>query len=49
MLRSMKHVYVKDSGQAITFYQKAFNAGLLCSYPDSGEPLFHGELNIYVL
>ena len=47
MLRSMMHVYVKDSGQAIQFYQKAFNAELLCSYPDNGEPLSHGELNIY--
>ena len=47
MLRSMMHVYVKDSGQAIKFYQKAFNAKLLCSYPDNGEPLSHGELDIY--
>ena len=47
MHRSMMHVYVKDSGQAIKFYQKAFNAELLCSYPDNGEPLSHGELNIY--
>ena len=47
MLRSMMHVYIRDSGQAIKFYQKAFNAELLCSYPDNGEPLSHGELSIY--
>ena len=43
----MMHVYVKDSGQAIKFYQKAFDADLLCAYPDNGEPLSHGELGIY--
>jgi PhnB protein len=43
----MMHVYVKNSGQALKFYQKAFDAELLCSYPDTGEPLSHGELNIH--
>ena len=47
MHRSMMHAYVKNSGQAIKFYQKAFNAEVLCSYPDNGEPLSHGEINIY--
>jgi len=47
MYRSMMQIFVKESAQALKFYQKAFDARLLCSYPDNGEPLSHAELDIY--
>ena len=34
MRRSMFQVYVSQSNKAVEFYQKAFEAKLLCAYPN---------------
>ena len=47
MYRSMMQVYVKDSGNALEFYQKAFDAKVLCSYPNPDGTLSHSELDVY--
>jgi PhnB protein len=47
MKRSMLQVFVRDSGNALAFYQKAFDADVLCSYPDSEGRLMHSELDVY--
>jgi Uncharacterized protein conserved in bacteria len=47
MKRSMLQVYVKDSANALLFYQKAFDATVLCSYPDADGKLMHSELDIH--
>ena len=41
-------VFVKGSAEALDFYQKAFNAKVLCAYfsPD-GTRLEHSELDVY--
>ena len=36
MYRSMMQVFVKGSETALPFYQKAFDAKLLCRYPENG-------------
>lgn len=33
MKRSMMQAYVTKSGEAVAFYQKAFDAALISSYP----------------
>lgn len=47
MKRSMMHAYLKDTGKAVAFYQKAFNAELVASYPNPDGTYYHAELDIY--
>lgn len=47
MLRSMMQVYVKGSVEAVKLYQRAFNAEILCLYPDENGGYMHSELNAY--
>ena len=47
MHRSMMQVYVKDSGEAFNFYQKVFNAKVLCHYLNDDGTSAHSELSIY--
>ena len=46
MKRSMMQVYVKNSAEALTFYQWAFDAKVLCVYPNDDGALMHSELDI---
>ena len=39
-------VYVQGSAQAVAFYEKAFTATLICSYPNADGTLIHAELDI---
>jgi PhnB protein len=45
--RSMMQVFVKGSKDALEFYQKAFNAEVLCAYEDGNGGYIHAELNAY--
>ncbi|MCL1859186.1 MAG: VOC family protein [Oscillospiraceae bacterium] len=48
MYRSMMQVYVKESNKALEFYQKAFDAKLLCKYiSEKDGTVEHSELDIY--
>lgn len=47
MLRSLMQVYVKGSIEAVNLYQKAFNAEILCLYPDDKGGYMHSELNVH--
>lgn len=47
MLRSMMQVYVKGSVEAVKLYEKAFNAEILCIYPDDNGGYMHAEINAY--
>jgi PhnB protein len=47
MNRSMMQVFVKESDKALEFYRNAFDAKVLCSYPDSEGLLMHSELEVY--
>ncbi len=47
MLRSMMQVYVKGSIEAVNIYQKAFNAEILCLYPNDNGGYMHSELNAH--
>ncbi|MDD4124145.1 MAG: VOC family protein [Eubacteriales bacterium] len=47
MNRSMMQVFVKDSKEALEFYRQAFNAEILCKYPDENGNYMHSELNAY--
>lgn len=47
MLRSMMQVFVKGSIEAVELYQKAFNAELLCAYPNDDGGYMHSELNAH--
>jgi PhnB protein len=42
----MLQVYVKRSDKAFEFYQKAFDAQPLCSYPRPDGTLYHSELDV---
>ena len=46
MKRSLMQAYVKRSDEAVPFYQKAFDAQLVSSYPNSDDTFFHAELDI---
>ena len=47
MLRSMFQIFVKNSVEAVKFYQKAFDAKLECEYFDKDKKYYeHSELNI---
>ena len=47
MLRSMMQMYVKGSGEALKFYQKAFNAELVCEYKNDDGSYMHAELDAF--
>lgn len=47
MHRSMMQTYVKESDKAVELYQKAFDAELVASYPNSDGTFMHAELNVY--
>lgn len=47
MLRSMMQMYVKGSVEAVEFYRNAFDAEILCAYPDENGGYMHAELNAY--
>ena len=47
MRRSMMQVYVKSSDKAVAFYQKAFDAALVASYPHDDGTFMHAELDVY--
>jgi len=48
MYRSMMQIYVKNSNEAVGFYQKAFDADLLAMHTnEDGTAVMHAELNVY--
>ncbi len=47
MHRSMTQVFVKESDKAVEFYRDAFDAKVLCSYPNSDGLIMHSELDVY--
>ena len=47
MHRSMMQVFVKESDKALEFYRDAFDAKVLCSYPNSEGLIMHSELDVY--
>ena len=47
MHRSMMQVYVKDSGRALEFYRRAFDAKVLCDHRHEDGTIAHAELDIY--
>ena len=47
MLRSMFQVFVVGSDKAVEFYQKAFDAKLVCAYPNEDGTYMHAELDVY--
>ena len=47
MSRSAFHICVKESVKALEFYQKAFDAKLLCRYDNSDGTIYHSELEGY--
>ena len=47
MLRSMFQVYVTESDKALPFYQKAFDAEIVCAYFNEDGTCAHAELSIY--
>jgi len=46
MKRSMMQAYDTRSDEAVALYQKAFDAALISSYPNSDGTFFHAELDI---
>ena len=47
MHRSMMQVYVKRSDKALEFYQEAFDAKVMCAYPNDDGTYMHSELDVY--
>jgi hypothetical protein len=47
MKRSMMQVYIVGSDKAVPLYLKAFDAKLMCSYPNEDGTFAHAELDIY--
>lgn len=47
MYRSMMQMFVKGSALAVELYKRAFNAELLCAYPNDDGGYMHTELNAY--
>ncbi len=45
--RSMLQVYVRESHKAAALYQKAFDAGMVISYPYPNGTFMHAELDVY--
>lgn len=46
MKRSLMQIYVEGSDKAISFYQRAFDATILASYPNEDGTFMHVELDI---
>jgi len=40
-------IFVKGSDKALAFYQNAFDAKVVCSYPNLDGTLMHSELDVY--
>ena len=47
MHRSMMQVYVKESGKALDFYRRAFDAKVKCDHRNADGTVAHAELDIY--
>jgi len=47
MKRSMMQVYIKDSAEAIPFYENAFNAKILCDHRHENGTVAHAELDVF--
>ncbi|MDD4796828.1 MAG: hypothetical protein PHO66_03565 [Eubacteriales bacterium] len=47
MKRSLMQVYVKGADKAISLYQQAFDAAVLCRYADDDGVILHCELDLY--
>lgn len=47
MKRSMMQVYIKNSDQAVAFYQDAFGARLVCRHHSNNGTIAHAELDIF--
>ena len=47
MSRSAFHICVKESVKAFEFYQKVFDAKLLCRYDNSDGTIYHSEIEAY--
>jgi len=43
----MMQVFVRGSDKAVEFYQRAFDAELLCAYPNDDGTYIHAELDVY--
>ena len=47
MHRSMMQVYIKDSANAVQFYENAFDAKVLCNHQNADGTVAHAELDIF--
>ena len=47
LYRSMMQIYVKNSSQAVSFYQKAFDAEIKCNHQNDDGTVAHAELDIF--
>ena len=47
MHRSMMQAYVKESGKALDFYRRAFDAEVKCDYRNADGTVAHAELDVY--
>ena len=47
MYRSMMQVYVKESGNALAFYQRTFDAKVKCDHRNADGTVAHAELDVY--
>lgn len=47
MKRAMMQAYVVRSDEAVALYQKAFDAALISSYPNTDGTFYHTELDIH--
>jgi len=47
MFRSMMQIVVKHSDEAFELYREAFDARVLCAYPNEGGGYYHAELDAY--
>ena len=47
MHRSMMQVNVKESGKALDFYRRAFDAEIKCDHRNADGTVAHAELDIY--
>ena len=46
MYRSMMQIYVKNSSQAVLFYQKVFDAEIKCCHQNDDGTVAHAELDV---
>jgi len=42
----MLQIYVKNSNEAVLFYQRAFDATVVCNYPNDDGTVGHAELDV---